>query len=131
MATAHDFDCLIIGGGMVGASLACALGGKALRVGVVEAVPFDALDQPSYDDRGLALSPASRRILQGLGLWSRLAPETTPIRRIHVSDRGHFGFTRLDCDALGMEALGHVVLARAIGKALMDFLGAYDNVEYL
>lgn len=121
----ESFDVLIVGGGMVGASLGCALMGSGLRVALVEAVPFSNQGQPSYDDRGLALSTASRRILEGIGVWAGIA-EPTPIRHIHVSERGRFAFTRLSAEEFGLPALGHVVVARALGRALTERLRAGD-----
>ncbi|MEW8048201.1 MAG: 2-octaprenyl-6-methoxyphenyl hydroxylase, partial [Candidatus Thiodiazotropha sp.] len=66
---ADSFDILIVGGGMVGASLAHAVSGQGLRIGVIEAWPFDSSVQPSFDDRVLALSWGSRIILQAMGVW--------------------------------------------------------------
>jgi 2-octaprenyl-6-methoxyphenol hydroxylase len=63
---ADRYDVAIIGGGLVGASLACALAPLGLRIALVEAVAFRAASQPSYDDRTLALSDSSCKILQGL-----------------------------------------------------------------
>ena len=71
----------IVGGGLVGASLACALAPLGFRVTVIEAVSSRADSQPSYDDRTLALSHASCRILQGLGLWPALAAGATSTQR--------------------------------------------------
>jgi 2-octaprenyl-6-methoxyphenol hydroxylase len=126
-----DYDCLIIGGGLVGASLACALQGQDLRIGLIEAVPMQADSQPSYDDRGLVIAPASQRILSALGVWPTLLPAATAIQRIHVSDRGHFGFTRLDALTMGVDALGHVVVARDIGLALTTQIAGQANVDFL
>ncbi|MCU0936400.1 MAG: 2-octaprenyl-6-methoxyphenyl hydroxylase [Gammaproteobacteria bacterium] len=129
MAAVHpDFDVLIAGSGMVGASLACALAGGPLRVGVVEPVEPSAPAQPSYDDRVVALSLGSRRILEGIGVWATLRDSATPIRVVHVSDRGHFGATRLRADRAGVEALGYVVEARALGHALLTRLGDVQGV---
>ncbi|MDZ7751763.1 MAG: 2-octaprenyl-6-methoxyphenyl hydroxylase [Gammaproteobacteria bacterium] len=119
-----DADVIIAGGGLVGASLATALAGQGLRVTVIEAVPYGGDDHPGFDDRVIALAYGSMRILDGLGLWRELAPGATPIRRIHISDRGHFGATRLTAREEGVPALGYVVAARAMGRALERALGA-------
>jgi len=57
-----DYDIVIAGGGMIGASLACALCCENIRIAVIEAVSYHAPDQPSYDDRGLALSLSTVQI---------------------------------------------------------------------
>lgn len=113
-----DCDVAIVGGGMVGASLALAIAPLGLRVVVVEAVPPEAEAQPSFDERTTALSNGTRRIFQGLGVWDEIARAATPIRRIHVSDRGRFGTTRLEAAEQGVAALGFVVENRSIGAAL-------------
>ena len=125
------FDLIVVGGGMVGASLARALAGCGMRVAVIEARPLDSADQPSYDDRAIALAHGSRMILQGLGVWPALAGEVEPIRSIHVSERGGFGFTRLDHRSQEVEALGYVVTARDLGRALLLGLDELRGVELL
>jgi 2-octaprenyl-6-methoxyphenol hydroxylase len=126
-----DYDILIIGGGMVGASLVRAIHGLGLRIGLVEAWPYDSQAQPSYDDRVLALSWGTRLILQGIGLWHSLQPAAQPIKHIHISDRGHFGFTRLNSREEGVEALGYVITARALGQVLLQGLDQLPAVELL
>lgn len=124
------FDVLIVGGGMVGASLAVALKPLKLKVGLVEAFAFGSHSQAGYDDRSVALSYGSSLIYQGMGVWGRLQAGVEPIRQIHVSDRGHFGATRLDAAAEGVPALGYVVESRVLGEAL--FAGLADSaVEVL
>jgi 2-octaprenyl-6-methoxyphenol hydroxylase len=117
-----EYDIVIVGGGLVGGSLACALAPTGLRICVVEAVAAEAAEQPSYDERVIALSWGSRCILEGIGLWSDVVAEVTPIHRIHVSDRGHFGFAHLDCRDEGVEALGYVAPARLLGRVIRDGL---------
>ena len=126
-----NFDILIIGGGLVGASLACALRESGLRIGVIEAVPLAASAQPSYDDRTLALAYGSKKVFEGTGVWNEVAPEATPIERIHISDRGRFGVTRLAASEAGLPALGYVVPNRALGVVLLKTLQASKNIEWL
>lgn len=124
-----DFDVIIIGGGMVGASLARALASANLRVAVVEATSLDSTRQPSYDDRAIALAYGTRLILEGIGVWPGLEPEVEPIGHIHVSDRGRFGFTRLDHQEQGVDALGYVATGHALGQVLLKGLGQQPNLE--
>lgn len=126
-----DYDIVIAGGGMVGASLALALAGSALRIAVVESVPASAEQQPSYDDRGIALSLSSQRVFQALGIWPEIAADSSPIRRIHVSDQGHFGKLRMDAARYGLEALGHVVIARRLGAVLLNKIKASQGLDHL
>ncbi|HET9447267.1 MAG TPA: 2-octaprenyl-6-methoxyphenyl hydroxylase [Steroidobacteraceae bacterium] len=111
-------DVAICGGGLVGATLALALADLSLDVVLIEAHPFGASGQPSFDDRTTAISNGSRRIFEALRVWPLLEREATAIRRIHVSDRGRFGFARLDAAEQGLRALGFVLVNRAIGAAL-------------
>lgn len=114
---------------MVGASLACALRQTSARVAVIEAVSPRQKEQPSYDERGLALSLASQRIFTALGIWPLIAENANPIRHIHVSDQGHFGFVRFHASDMGLDALGHLVIAQELGQALMSGLDEADNID--
>ncbi|WP_295432614.1 2-octaprenyl-6-methoxyphenyl hydroxylase [uncultured Thiodictyon sp.] len=125
----QPYDLVIVGGGLIGGSLACALADTGLRIALVEAVAADSALQPSYDERVIALSWGSRRILEAIGLWGAVAPEAEPIRRIHVSERGQCGITRLDQAELGVAALGYVVPARALGTAIRPALDGRPGID--
>ncbi len=126
------YDVLIVGGGLVGASLAAALRGGPLSVGVVEAFSPPRSEPPSYDDRTLALSYGSRRIFAGIGVWEKItALGAVPIKRIHISDRGRFGITRLDAVDAGLEALGYVVTHRTLGIALHEAIASDPNIDVI
>src|SRR6185437_16028102 len=125
----RDFDVAIVGGGMVGASLALGLAGTGVRVLLIESVAPDSTAQPSFDERTTALGNASRRIFQGLGIWDEVSREAAAIRAIHVSDAGRFGFTRLRADEHGIDAFGYVVPNRVIGAALWRRLCGASGVE--
>lgn len=117
-------DVAIVGGGMVGASLALALGDTNKSVALIEAVPPGDVGQPSFDDRTSALGNGSRRILETLGVWRHLAVHAGAVREIQVSDAGHLGAARLSAAEQGLEALGYVVSNRHIGAALWRQLAA-------
>lgn len=127
----NHYDVIIVGGGMVGASLAIALlpltkAPHNLKVCVVDAIEHNDAGQPSYDDRSIALSHGSSLIFKGMGLWTELEPKTSPIRQIHVSDRGHFGATRLTAKKEGVPSLGYLVESRVLGRQLYDVLTESD-----
>lgn len=124
-------DVAIVGGGMVGLSLAAALRGLPLDVVVVEPVPAGDDAQPSFDERTTALSNGSRRILEGIGAWPAIAAEATPIRHIHVSDRGSFAFARLSAEEQGVPALGHTLANRVLGAALANTCRGAPRLDIL
>jgi 2-octaprenyl-6-methoxyphenol hydroxylase len=123
------FDITIVGGGMVGASLAVALAPLGVKIALVETIPHDSVAQPSFDERTTALSNGSRRILETLGTWSDLSSSATPIRKIHVSDQGRFGFARIDAAEQGLAAMGYVVPNRALGAALWSRLQSNADIQ--
>lgn len=113
----HSHDVLIVGGGLVGASLAIALDRIGVDVGLVEAAPAGALPAV-FDERNLSFAEATVNALTVLGVMQKLRAPTGAIRRIHASRRGDFGRVRLEADDYGREAFGQVVVARDFGEAL-------------
>ncbi len=112
-------DILIVGGGLVGSSMAIALDRSGLRVALVEAAAPKVDQQPSYDERNLALARASVNALAALGVWDKVVTKATPIRRLHVSRRGEFGAARFDAAAHGLDAFGATLPARELGNGLL------------
>lgn len=130
-----DFDLIIVGGGLVGASLACALADSSLRIAIIEAFPFKSDDseyQPAFDARSVALSYTSKQVFDGIDLWPSINKlGVAAIKKIHISDRGHAGITRLNADDENVEALGYVVETRVIGKALFESLNKQKNITLI
>lgn len=118
----------IVGGGLVGASLALALqgGAKARGWSITLVEPFAPGEpyQPSYDARSSALSYGTQQIYQRLGIWQAIAQRAEPIRQIHVSDRGRFGAAHLSAMEEGVPALGYVVENAWLGQCLWQALDA-------
>lgn len=121
---ATHYDIAIVGAGMVGISLALLLAQQQRwRVLLVESQSLEGSDGPSYspsfDARSTALSWSSQKIFQALGLWPQLRRHASAIAQIHVSDRGHFGLTRLEAEQAGVDALGYVIENSWLGAVLM------------
>ena len=110
---------LIIGGGLVGASLAIALDAAGIAATLVEAAAPQADSQPSHDRRNLALARASVNGLEAIGVWQYAAACATPIRQVHVNRAGEFGSTRIEARRQGVDALGWTLPANELGAALL------------
>ncbi len=110
-------DVLIVGGGLVGASLAIALDRLGLDVGLLEASPAGELPAV-FDQRNLSFAAATVNALTALGVMQKLAMAPGPIRRIHVSRAGDFGRVQLDAADYDRPWFGQVVVARDFGQAL-------------
>lgn len=125
---AKQFDVVIIGGGMAGAS--CALGlkqsNKQLSIAVIEANEVSADYHPSFDDRSIALAQQSVQYLKSINAFDCQAPFTAAIKKVTVSDRGHFGKTHIDCQEYGHDALGYVVEVNPFGRSLHQQLTRTD-----
>lgn len=114
------FDIAIIGGGMVGGALAASLKNTNLHVGLIDAAPAHFAD----DARLIALNETSINFFKQIKLWPALEPHATPIECIHVSHRGRFAITRINCKEFKLPALGYVIPAKWINAALYSLLKA-------
>ncbi len=132
ISTPAQYDLAIVGGGLVGASLALSLAPLGLRIALLEAVaPAPGEQHPSFDERTTALANGTVRAFKTLGVWAAMEREAAPIRKIHVSDQGRFGTARVDAAEQGLEALGYVVPNRVIGAALWQALARTPAVEVI
>ena len=127
--SAIHFDMVIVGGGMVGISLALMLAKQGeWKILLVESNSLDMTTDSalsyssSFDARSTALSWTSREIYQSIGLWEQLGAHASGINQIHVSDRGHAGITRMTAEEADVDALGYVVENRWLGSVLMNRL---------
>ena len=123
-----DFDLIIVGGGLVGGSLALALRGTPLKIAVIEAQTDAERAQAASGDRALALSRNTVQALRGLGVFEAVENQAAPIRRIHISDRGHFGKARLEAKDRGVDALGHVVVARGLEQSIAEAMAEEEAI---
>ena len=127
----EEFDVLIIGGGMVGATVACALGDSDIRVALIEqSMPEEFSPEQAHDLRVSALSIASQKILQTVGAWDAvLASRVCPFKRMRVWETA--GDTEFNSDAIAYDALGYIVENRVTQLALLHRAQEFSNVEFL
>ncbi|MGZ8931632.1 MAG: FAD-dependent monooxygenase, partial [Methylosarcina sp.] len=125
------FDVVIVGGGMVGAAVACSLGGSLLKVAVIESSPPEpfADDQP-HDLRVSALSIASKTILETVGAWQGIVTRRLcPFRRMRVWETT--GDTEFCSEDIGQPSLGYIVENRVTQLALLERLQDFANIELI
>ncbi|MDF2447331.1 MAG: 2-octaprenyl-6-methoxyphenyl hydroxylase [Moraxellaceae bacterium] len=135
----NDTDVLIIGGGMVGLTLALLLAREpGLRITLVEAIRFPALVpdeplpyRPSFDARNTALSRRTVATYREMGLWNAMQAHATPILQIHISERGHFGMARLEAEEENVESFGQVIENAWLGLVLLRAVRACPAVTVI
>lgn len=129
----QSYDVIIVGGGMVGTALACALGEKDFRVAVVDTnKPAKSWPEQGYDLRVSALTRATQKILETLHVWPRMQAErVSPFRDMHVWDAGGEGVLHFDSAELGEATLGHIVENRVTLKALHEQLVTLESVQLI
>ena len=116
---------------MVGASLAIALDAAGIDAVMVEAAAPRVGEQPSYDERNLALARATVNGLEAIGVWKHAAAQATAIRHIHVTRAGEFGSVQLDAHRHGVDAMGWTLPARELGAALLKRLDECTRLRRL
>lgn len=129
--SAGRYDVAIVGGGLVGLSLAAALGQAGLRVAVVDRERPAVAAADRFDGRGSAIAWGSAQALRGIGVWPLLAPHAAPILDIRVSDGDSLLFLHYDHRAVGDVPLGYIVENRFIRRALYARLAALPAVRLL
>jgi len=123
-------DVIIVGGGMVGLTLACALRTTGLQIVVIERGEPQVRKSLDRDCRVSAIVRGNVSILEGLGVWKYLQADASPMRQMRVWDNQEAGGIRFDAGEIGEDALGYLIenscTQRAMHRALLDS----DNVEF-
>lgn len=129
---------IIVGGGMVGLSLALMLAKSNIAVKLLEAVKYPNYDDEnlapyhsSFDARNTALSRRSVQIYQKLGLWDALQQHATPILQVHITEQGSFGKARLVAEQEKVESFGQVVENAWLGRVLLTKVRQQPLIELI
>jgi 2-polyprenylphenol 6-hydroxylase len=125
-----NFDVVVVGGGTVGASLACALGDSGLKVGIIDSrAPLTAPTGDGLDPRVSAITLASRNFFQNLRVWNGLSERAVPVEAMQVWEA--HGEIRFDAAEIGEPCLAYIVENGAIQRALIERLQGFTNVHPL
>ncbi len=129
---------IIVGGGMVGLSLALMLAKAKIGVKLLEAIRYpdytDTESVPyhsSFDARNTALSRRSVQIYQKLGLWEALQQHATPILEVHITEQGSFGKARLKAEQENVESFGQVIENAWLGRVLLTQVRQQPLIELI
>ena len=129
---------IIVGGGMVGLSLALMLAKSNIAVKLLEAVKYPNYDDEnaspyhsSFDARNTALSRRSVQIYQKLGLWEALQQHATPILQVHITEQGSFGKARLVAEQEKVESFGQVIENAWLGRVLLTQVRQQALIELI
>lgn len=131
--TPLDYDLIIVGGGMVGSALACALGDSPLRIAVIEGREAQAAWAPEgFDLRVSAITRASQQLFEQLGVWRAMCDtRVSPYREMHVWDATGTGSIHFDSAEIGEPDLGHIIENRVITRALAQRAANFSNISLL
>ena len=124
----YDYDIAIVGGGIVGLTLACALKNSGLKIVLVEAKPQSVA---AAKGQAYNISLLSERILRGVGVWDQILPQVTTYRHIRLSDADHPGIVQFYPSELGTDALGYVAEHQVLLDSLQELLQKCPNISYL
>jgi len=125
-----QFDIIVVGGGMVGATLACALGQGGFRIAVVDNAPSPEIDSRHYDLRVSAVTPGSRAIFETVGIWSVMQSQRLScIDAMTVWDHAGSGHIHFDSAEMAQPCLGYIIENRVIRHAALEKMRSLRNVE--
>lgn len=127
------YDVIIVGGGCVGGTLACALGKTGLRVAVIEnREPETDWPADTVDLRVFAITRASQSIFENIGVWDGIRERgVSPYREMQVWDAGGQGKIHFDAADLGEPLLGHIIEQRVIQAALHERMQALSEIDHV
>lgn len=123
-----DYDLAIVGGGIIGLTLACALKDSGLSVALIEAKPYSIA---AMKGQAYAVHMSSKLILEGIGIWDKILPQIETFRSVRLSDADYPGVVEFQPTDLGTDVLGYVAEHQALLTPLQEFMHQCPNVKYL
>jgi 2-octaprenyl-6-methoxyphenol hydroxylase len=135
-ATDMETEVLVLGGGMVGMTLANALAGAGVATVVVDTAPQESLLETGYDGRASAIAYGSAQVFRGIGLWPFVEADAGPMIDIRVADGTVVGgpstlFLHYDHRAVGDQPFGYMIENRVIRRALFEQAATLPSLRCL
>ena len=127
-----EYDIVIVGGGIVGTSLACAVASSGLRIAVTDGVKPEAIDDSNYDLRVSAITLASQAIFETIGVWQAITQRRVScIDAMEIWDEGGSGRIFFNSDEIAQPCLTYIIENRIMLHALLDRMNVVHNIDYL
>ena len=123
-----DYDLAIVGAGIIGLTLACALKDSGLSIVLIEAKPYSVA---AMKGQAYAVHMSSKRIFTGIGVWDKILPQIETFRQVCLSDANYPGVVEFQPADLGTDVLGYVAEHQALLTPLQEFMQNCPNVKYL
>jgi len=128
MKKMRQSDVLILGGGLVGLTLACALKNTSIQVEVFEKMELEPHLSLNRDCRVIAVVAGTVRIMQGIGVWEGVTGQAGPIQAMRIWDDQNVGGIRFEAGEVGLDALGYIVENSVLRDAMLEALADANNV---
>ena len=127
----NQFDCIVLGGGLIGLTAALALSKLNLNIAIVERNPLEKLRKSSGDQRTSAISASGKVMFDTIGIWDLLKSNAEPILDIRVSEKNTKGFVHYSHVDADNEPMGYIIENEIIKKTLINSNKASPNVSLI
>lgn len=124
----ETFDCVIVGGGLVGMSLASALADSAYKILLLEQNNAAPVHNNVLDLRTTGLTRSSEKVLTQAGLWEAIKPYVTPIEHLDISEQGNFGGARIDANEHQLSPIGYMMPNDKLMSILSQHVATQENL---
>ena len=133
---AKQYEIVVVGGGMAGMTLACALAGSGISTAVVDRLDPSSMKTAAFDGRTTSIAHGSAQVLKGIGLWPLVEDAAEPILDIRVAD-GHPArgvspfFLHYDHTEVGNDPFGYIIENRKIRDALYEYAASLPALDVI
>ena len=125
----ESVEACIVGGGLIGLTLAIALSSSGIEVALIDQVDLQDTISPEFDGRATAISNGSAQVIKGIGLWNLVSDQLSTINDIRVSDKHSLFFLHYDHKEIGDDPLGYIIENRLLRQSLLKKIKDQDLIK--